>query len=171
MAEHTREGLQSASHEPLEFDEILVGVVPFADHDWDTTNGILVQLPELQGQKLVKSNLDYRGMVADGTPLWNSLNTFQAQVSSDTHFQLMVMALATGGMLSFSVGYAAWTIRSGYLLTSILAQMPAWRLIDPLPVLEYPAPPRRNGKGTEDDETLETIIDQAKKKTNKNTRD
>jgi hypothetical protein len=163
ITEQTPQDLQSPSSAAPEFGELFVGVIPFADNETDADHGILVGLPEPAPQKLLKPKLDYRGMVADGSPLWNSLDAFQAQAGSDTHFELLVLALATGGMLSLSVGYAAWTIRGGYLLISILAQMPAWRLIDPLPVLEYPAPSRRNRKGTEDDETFESIIDQAEK--------
>ena len=34
-----------------------------------------------------------------------------------------------------TVGYVVWMIRGGLLLSSLIAQMPAWRLIDPLVVL------------------------------------
>jgi hypothetical protein len=58
----------------------------------------------------------------------------------DGRTPLAMRNLAVGATVSvvsaFSVGYVAWTLRSGYLLTSLLASLPAWRAIDPLPVLQ-----------------------------------
>jgi len=34
-----------------------------------------------------------------------------------------------------SVGYLIWLIRGGTLMGSVLSSMPAWRLVDPLPIL------------------------------------
>ena len=36
---------------------------------------------------------------------------------------------------SMTVGYVMWALRGGWLASSLLAQMPAWRLMDPLVVL------------------------------------
>ena len=36
---------------------------------------------------------------------------------------------------SLTVGYVIWMLRGGMLLTSLIAQMPAWRILDPLVVL------------------------------------
>jgi hypothetical protein len=43
-------------------------------------------------------------------------------------------SIAVGG-LGLTVGYVLWLLRGGALLTSLLSTLPAWRLIDPLPVL------------------------------------
>lgn len=58
-----------------------------------------------------------------------------------------------------TVGYVYWTIRGGYLLASVMSSLPAWKLIDPLPVLAFIA--RRSSekaKKPEDEETLETML-------------
>lgn len=47
---------------------------------------------------------------------------------------------------SLSIGYVVWVTRGGVLLTSLLASMPAWRSIDPLPVLA-----RVDARGRDDD--------------------
>ncbi len=39
---------------------------------------------------------------------------------------------------SVSIGYVVWLLRGGLLLSSLLASVPAWRMIDPLPVLAGP---------------------------------
>ena len=39
------------------------------------------------------------------------------------------------GSFGLTVGYVFWLLRGGALLASLLSSLPAWRLIDPLPVL------------------------------------
>ena len=71
-----------------------------------------------------------------------------------THTVFVGTALATVSTLS--AGYVIWLARGGVLLTSLLAQLPAWQFIDPLVVLNY-ADDRRS-KNPRDDETLEDVI-------------
>ncbi len=52
-----------------------------------------------------------------------------------------------------SIGYIVWLLRSGAVLGSMLSALPAWKTIDPLPVLE--------SLGSDDDsdqETLESMV-------------
>lgn len=62
--------------------------------------------------------------------------------------------MVTGAGLT--IGYVAWLIRGGVLLTSLLSTMPAWRLLDPLPILNSAAGKRRG----DDDDSLEAMVDQ-----------
>ncbi|MDX1734378.1 MAG: hypothetical protein R3228_08420, partial [Halioglobus sp.] len=55
-----------------------------------------------------------------------------------------------------SIGYVAWLIRSGVILSTVLSSMPAWRFIDPTPVLATMV-----SRDDEDDESLESIVAQA----------
>ena len=55
-----------------------------------------------------------------------------------------------------SVGYVMWLLRGGMLLSSILSSLPAWRLVDPLPVLA--SLEKSAKKDRADDESLESII-------------
>ena len=50
--------------------------------------------------------------------------------------ELLVASTATIAS-GLSVGYVVWLARGGLLAASLLSSMPAWRLIDPLPVLAY----------------------------------
>ncbi len=52
-----------------------------------------------------------------------------------------------------SIGYVLWMIRGSVLLSTILSSLPAWRLIDPLPVISGVL------SEEEDDESLESIIE------------
>ncbi len=46
-----------------------------------------------------------------------------------------------------SLGYVVWLVRGGVLVSSMLSALPAWQLIDPLPVLAAGgAAPRRRSR-------------------------
>lgn len=49
-------------------------------------------------------------------------------------FTMPVYASAGAGLLT--VGYVAWLVRGGVLLTSFISSLPSWQSFDPLPVLE-----------------------------------
>lgn len=53
------------------------------------------------------------------------------------HGQRREMTLASGVGLgaTLSIGYVVWLVRGGVLLSSVLSALPAWQLLDPLPVL------------------------------------
>jgi hypothetical protein len=54
-------------------------------------------------------------------------------VSDERHEFVTRVAALTGTTLS--AGFIVWALRSGALLASFMATMPAWRHFDPLPVL------------------------------------
>lgn len=58
-------------------------------------------------------------------------------------------AVSTG----LSVGYVIWTLRSGILITGLLSSLPAWRFIDPLPILSG-----RVNADEADEESLESLV-------------
>ena len=51
------------------------------------------------------------------------------------HQGLHLGQVASVSGMALSVGFMAWILRGGALLTSFLVSMPAWRHFDPLPVL------------------------------------
>jgi len=56
---------------------------------------------------------------------------------------------------SLSVGYVLWLLRSGTMLASVMATLPAWRTFDPLPVLDT----LEGSADSDDNETLESMVD------------
>jgi hypothetical protein len=70
-------------------------------------------------------------------------------------------ALAGGvaGGVAVSIGYVVWLVRSGVLLSSVLSALPAWQLLDPLPVLARSAlAGRRDGDGEGDADGVERMF-------------
>lgn len=64
------------------------------------------------------------------------------------------VALSTG----ISVGYVVWIARGGLLLASLVSSMPAWRLVDPLPILARLEDP---AAAAGEDDSLASIIEQS----------
>ncbi len=54
------------------------------------------------------------------------------QFDNEIDISISFGAVATVG----TVGYILWTLRGGMLMAVALSQLPTWRLIDPLPILE-----------------------------------
>jgi hypothetical protein len=61
-------------------------------------------------------------------------------------FERQMVGASAAFSMSLSAGYVLWLLRGGALLASLVSSLPAWHLLDPLPVL-------RNSPDDEDDET------------------
>jgi Cadherin-like len=72
--------------------------------------------------------------------------------------RLVASSVAITG--SLSIGYVVWLLRGGLLLSSLISSLPAWHIIDPLPVL---ARSRRNrDDGDAEDDPIEKLFSRAK---------
>jgi hypothetical protein len=61
-----------------------------------------------------------------------------------------------GVSLGLSLVYVLWLIRGGVLMGSYLSALPAWRVLDPLPVLS-----RVDDEAEEDDEALDAVAERS----------
>jgi hypothetical protein len=66
------------------------------------------------------------------------------------------VSIMTGATSAFTVGYVIWLLRGGVLLSSVLSALPAWHLIDPLPVLGRAGP--RDDDEDQDDEAVARLF-------------
>jgi hypothetical protein len=83
-----------------------------------------------------------------------ALNEMRASVRDASRLDAHALTVAAAATLGLSVGYVIWLLRGGVLLSSLLSSLPAWRLVDPLPILG------RLDEDDEDesDESLESIV-------------
>ena len=92
------------------------------------------------------------------TPITASLKSELAGMESILEdsglFHRWMVGSAVGLTTGLTVGYVFWTVRAGYLLTGLIAQMPAWRFVDPLPILNSLS----GDAGPSDGESLESIL-------------
>ena len=65
----------------------------------------------------------------------NNLDTVKSEMASQT---LLKVAAGSATVVSFgaSAAYFIWLLRGGSLLSSLLSIFPAWKSMDPLPVLD-----------------------------------
>ncbi|OED43191.1 hypothetical protein AB833_04255 [Chromatiales bacterium (ex Bugula neritina AB1)] len=64
-----------------------------------------------------------------------NLNQTRDQLDSDTRQQQVVLGSTLTLSTGLSLGYIFWLVRGGLLLGSVMSAMPAWKLVDPVPVL------------------------------------
>ncbi len=89
----------------------------------------------------------------------DSLDLLKNETISEIQFDKMVVGSTIAASTGLSVGYVIWLIRSGMLLTSVLASMPAWQIADPLPILSS-----MRGDDDDDDESLEDMLKKSEEK-------
>jgi len=78
----------------------------------------------------------------------------EKQAQADVDKKMVGATVAVTG--SLSAGYVLWLIRGGVLLSSLLSSLPAWRALDPLPVLGNRR--RRKDENEDDDDSLESLV-------------
>ncbi|MDJ0807989.1 MAG: putative Ig domain-containing protein, partial [Gammaproteobacteria bacterium] len=85
------------------------------------------------------------------------LDRVRDDLSKSTLLQRAVVGSGAAVTTSLSVGYVAWLIRGGVLMSTMLSSLPAWQIVDPLPVL---ARTRNQGLDLDDDDdSLESMIE------------
>ena len=85
-------------------------------------------------------------------------NVFWDELDKSTrdHFnelQIGVPSLVASTASFLTVGYVAWIIRGGVLLTTFMSSIPAWKTLDITPILES------STLADEDDESIEQMVD------------
>ncbi|MGB6041744.1 MAG: cadherin-like domain-containing protein, partial [Pirellulales bacterium] len=81
-----------------------------------------------------------------------ALDHLHDELDGDDFFHKAVVGSSMVATTGLTVGYVIWLIRGGVLLTSLLSSMPAWQLMDPLPVLAM------MNDEDDDEDTLESLI-------------
>ena len=76
----------------------------------------------------------------------------QQVIEGNTVFSTAVLGGSTALTTGLSVGYAIWLVRSGVIVSGVLSSLPAWRFVDPLPILQGLTP------DSDDEESLQTMV-------------
>ena len=88
------------------------------------------------------------------TELLNKLDKERQQLENGLLIDTRVIGSAVSVSTGLSIGYVIWLVRGGLLLGSVLSSLPAWRNIDPLPILSS-LDDNSNGN---DDNSLEELV-------------
>ncbi|SMP76114.1 Cadherin domain-containing protein [Neorhodopirellula lusitana] len=100
---------------------------------------------------------DYALMSRPGQ-MWDSLDEYNKNVEMQIQGDLILVGSAGAAASSFTVGVLAWAMRSGFLLSGLIAHMPAWSGVDPLMILQG-----GNAAAGGNQETLEELMDRQSK--------
>jgi hypothetical protein len=105
-------------------------MLPVQSEAFTTVTDVDQDLSKTNGAADLSSVIDIRGFV-------QGLNELRDEVSEELHFDKVAVGSTLAATTGLSIGYVLWLLRGEVLLSSLLASLPAWRLIDPLPVLAY----------------------------------
>ena len=120
------------------------------------------QLPELSEELLetTREEIDKLESLTDRVEFLQAIDEVREQNYVATDLAKIMVNTGTAATAGLSIGYVAWLARGGLLLSSFLSSMPAWRLIDPIPVLAYLD---EEGEGEEGESLASLISDAAAK--------
>jgi hypothetical protein len=99
--------------------------------------------------------------LARQSPMSKEMDIVEKEMTSEAKLK---MAAGSATVVSFgaSAAYFIWLLRGGSLLSSLLSVLPAWKSIDPLPVLEaLESKKRRKTRMDSDLESLESLVDKS----------
>ncbi len=87
------------------------------------------------------------------------LNEAREKLSEQTRLEASAVAASAMTTMGVSVGYVVWLLRGGVLVSTVLSSLPAWRLVDPLPILERLDEDDEDDEGDDaGDDTLESLV-------------
>jgi hypothetical protein len=89
----------------------------------------------------------------------NSLDDMKKEMANDHQLNKVYLGSAIVSSVGLSVGYVVWLLRGGMLLSTLLSSIPAWQILDPLPVLARKRDSDRDHP--DDDESLEAMLERA----------
>jgi hypothetical protein len=96
--------------------------------------------------------------------LWHGLDRLQSDLLEDARseemFQSLVIGTTAVGASALVVGYVAWALRAGSLLSAMLSALPAWTMFDPVPILDRfeDADASRNPTEEDGEMTFESLL-------------
>jgi hypothetical protein len=116
-------------------------------------------VPDVRVQSIPEETFKF---LAPQGQMMTDLDTVKTEMASEKSLKLKAGS-ATVVSLGASAAYFAWLLRGGSLLSSLLSMFPAWKNIDPIPVLENfeNSRKRKRAAGENDNESLESIMDRS----------
>jgi hypothetical protein len=102
----------------------------------------------------VSGTLESVSAATQSRAMITGLDQLRESVKDSEEAEQRVIGSTVAAGASVSVGYVIWLLRGGVLATSLLSSLPAWRFVDPLPVLSR----FKQDDDEDDDDSLEAIV-------------
>jgi hypothetical protein len=93
-------------------------------------------------------------MTEEARALGDELDQLRDSMRGQGRLESATVAATAATGMSLSVGYVVWLLRGGALLSTFLSSLPAWRFVDPLPVLGN----MEDGDDDDGDDSLESLV-------------
>lgn len=126
-----------------------------------TTQSLQLTSEGIVGTRMFASAQLIQEQIASSAQFAEYLNRVESELEQGADvigFEMPTFAPAAASL--FTVGYVAWLIRGGVLLTSFMSSLPSWQSFDPLPILESA---NRGGDESEDgagrDSSIAEMVD------------
>ncbi len=107
-------------------------------------------------------------LIAQHGALWSQLDTQRDHMESQIHGDLIIVGAAGAAASGFTVGFIAWAFRAGFLASGLLAQLPAWKAMDPTLIMQGFEGFTETSSDDRDTETLEQMMDRQSQAFNTN---
>jgi hypothetical protein len=117
-------------------------------------NSLVAAAEEANAPPVTEDEIAVAALIEEQEGFQEELDKVHDEVSELAQIEATVVGSSAVVTTGLSVGYVVWLARGGMLLASLLSSMPAWRAIDPLPVLAT----FRDGDEDEDDEALDSLV-------------
>jgi hypothetical protein len=118
-------------------------------------NALTAGTEQANAAPVTEEEIAVEAMVAKEQGFQQELDKMQDEIGELARIEATVVGSSAVVTTGLSVGYVVWLARGGMLLASLLSSMPAWRAIDPLPVL---ANFRDNDEDDANDESLDSLV-------------
>ncbi len=137
--------------EMAQFEEMLLSMA-----DRDRARAVLRQMLSYSARERMALEVELDRLTArdgvavayDAAILWRELE--ELEKTHESFVANLDISIGSVAMLA-TTGYILWSLRGGVLIAAAMSQMPNWRFIDPLPVLESYADKREETEETEED--------------------
>ena len=104
-----------------------------------------------------RSNLLQNEFMDKAGWFWKTLNQNSERMATQASVAEVLLGGTAAIASSVTVGYLVWLIKGGQVLAAIMANLPAWQLIDPLPILNSMI------DDDEDEDSLHKIISEGER--------
>jgi hypothetical protein len=88
----------------------------------------------------------------------SGLDEFRDSIRTSEVREQQAVGISVAAGTSVSAGYVIWLLRGGVLATSLMSSLPAWRFVDPLPVLNRLGRDDDDDDDEHDDDSLEAMV-------------
>lgn len=118
-----------------------------------------VRLAALESMQIQALEVMKQGL--GSTDYVQALDKMRESIDARSDFEAIVIGSSVAVSSGLSIGYVLWLLRGGALLGSLLSALPAWTVLDPVPVLAYYL--SRGRHRDEDDALSERMFENARK--------